>query len=668
MHVEALRRWAGAAVLVVLLFSLGAGTAGARPAALSQAAAPTPERPVACFVLFYGETCPHCHEVMDNFLPGVYGKYGDQVEYQYIEVYNSPENRLLMLRLLAKLGIPPEEQGGVPALVIGDKVLVGSVDIPGQLESMIDQYLAQGGVDYPSFENLPEVILPTPAPAVEVLVIFRQTHPDFASLNSLIMSLAQEYGDGLRAYALDLDQEGTGETVSALNKALGVADPAAGTPEVLVGERMLVGLPEISQSLPGLVGQHLQTGGLPLPDLQSLIAAATPTPPEAGPTPSAPSPTAAAQPTTAVPTQEAKTIHILYFFKSGCSDCDRVGLDLRFIEQTYPQVRIVHKEIDEEQALAEWMGQQQGVPEEQRLAAPALYIGADYLADDTLALPTLQATVEKYVATGTDPIWARFGAQEEQEARARLAERYRSLGVLSVLGAGIVNGLNPCTLVTIIFFLSYLTFVGRRDLLLIGACFVAGVFSSYFLAGLGLYKLLEPLAGVQAALKLWVYGLTAVLCLALAAVSVHDFVKARQGKHDQMKLKLSLDLRRQVNRVIRQGTQMRALYLTAFGVGVLVSLIQLTCTSPIYLGILFAMNDVPEMRANAVLYLLLYNLANIVPLLFVLGGATVFAVSLRALGALITRLTAAIKLVTAVVFLVLFGWVLYALLNMAGVV
>ena len=37
------------------------------------------QKPVVRFYLFYGETCPHCHEVMDNYLPQVYEKYGDQI-------------------------------------------------------------------------------------------------------------------------------------------------------------------------------------------------------------------------------------------------------------------------------------------------------------------------------------------------------------------------------------------------------------------------------------------------------------------------------------------------------------------------------------------------------------------------------------------------------------
>jgi cytochrome c biogenesis protein CcdA len=275
--------------------------------------------------------------------------------------------------------------------------------------------------------------------------------------------------------------------------------------------------------------------------------------------------------------------------------------------------------------------------------------------------------VEENVATGAEPTWEAFGEEEQQAAEQTLIERYKSLGALTVLGAGLINGLNPCAFVTIVFFLSYLAFMGRsgRDILIVGAMFTLGVFVTYLLAGLGLSRMIEPLAGVQTALKRVVFSVTAVLCLVLAAVSLHDFVKARQGKSDEMKLKLSLDLRRRVNKVIREGAQMRAFYLVALGVGALVSLIQLTCTSPIYIGIVFLIHDVPEMQSNALLYLLLYNLAYIVPLVVVFLLAY-FGTSSEQLGSFITERTAAIKLLTAVVFLVLAGWLIYTLLPLFG--
>ena len=72
------------AVLLVLLLGLPGGYV------VSAQDSPTAE-PVARFFLFYSPSCPHCHEVMENYLPTVYEKYGTQVEHQYIDISTDSE-------------------------------------------------------------------------------------------------------------------------------------------------------------------------------------------------------------------------------------------------------------------------------------------------------------------------------------------------------------------------------------------------------------------------------------------------------------------------------------------------------------------------------------------------------------------------------------------------
>ena len=64
-----------------LLAQAGVGVSTPAPAVTAE-----PGKPVVRFFLFFSPTCPHCHEVMNNYLPTVYEKYGDQVEYQYFEL------------------------------------------------------------------------------------------------------------------------------------------------------------------------------------------------------------------------------------------------------------------------------------------------------------------------------------------------------------------------------------------------------------------------------------------------------------------------------------------------------------------------------------------------------------------------------------------------------
>ena len=103
-------------------------------------------------VLFYSPTCPHCHKVMTEDLPPLTQKYGDQLQILAVDT-TQPGGQNLFLTALQQFNIPPEQRG-VPTLVVGDQVLIGDLDIPQKFPGLIEQYLAQGGVDWPNIPGL----------------------------------------------------------------------------------------------------------------------------------------------------------------------------------------------------------------------------------------------------------------------------------------------------------------------------------------------------------------------------------------------------------------------------------------------------------------------------------------------------------------------------------
>ena len=105
-------------------------------------------------VLFYSPTCGHCEYVINEVLPSLMEKYGSQLEIVGIDV-TVPEGQELFMSAMHSFNLPGS---GVPFLVIGDTYLVGSVDIPEQLPSLIDTHIAQGGLDYPDIPGLREAL------------------------------------------------------------------------------------------------------------------------------------------------------------------------------------------------------------------------------------------------------------------------------------------------------------------------------------------------------------------------------------------------------------------------------------------------------------------------------------------------------------------------------
>jgi hypothetical protein len=110
------------------------------------------DKPVVRAYLFWMEGCSHCHEVLDNVLPPIQEKYGDQVVFSLVELKTLTEIDFLY-SLAEGYGIA-KDQVQVPVVLIGQAALVGPEQIAAGLPGLIEQGLASGGLDYPQVENL----------------------------------------------------------------------------------------------------------------------------------------------------------------------------------------------------------------------------------------------------------------------------------------------------------------------------------------------------------------------------------------------------------------------------------------------------------------------------------------------------------------------------------
>jgi hypothetical protein len=79
-------------------------------------------------------------------LPPLQEEYGAQLLIAEIDV-SSAEGYDLYQSAVGSLGI---KDTGVPTLIVGDAVMLGSREIPEQLPGLIDEGLAAGGVDWPA--------------------------------------------------------------------------------------------------------------------------------------------------------------------------------------------------------------------------------------------------------------------------------------------------------------------------------------------------------------------------------------------------------------------------------------------------------------------------------------------------------------------------------------
>ena len=476
----------------------------------------------------------------------------------------------------------------------------------------------------------------------------------------VLAPLSAEYGEQVEIRYFDIGAMENYEVMVELEKAHGVSGLAI--PQIFIGDQVLVGEEEIRDRLPGLVQEILEQGGCDFPTNDTPVAAPVLTPGD-GTEPVCEDPTAPGQTDVCevVGGELAAPVYVAYFHSPGCAECDRVAYDLAYLEQEYPNLEIRSFDINTCAPLNEAMAERSDVPSEKRLLTPAVFVGDEYLVGDEITVASLEEVIERHGLFGCVPPWE--GLEEESPAAInRIIQRFKSFSFLAVLGAGLLDGVNPCAFTTIIFFVSYLAVMGRRgrDILFVGVAFTMAVFLTYLLVGVGVLGFVHSL-GVIRTLSRVVYLATGVFCLVLAAFSFVDWYRIRQGRLDDITLKLPEALQKRVHKAIREGRNVRNYVWAAFVTGFAVSLLELACTGQVYLPTIIFVSGVPELRMNALFYLVLYNLMFILPLV-VIFVLVYYGTTSKQLTGFFRGNAAWVKALTAILFAALGSWLLFTML------
>src|SRR4030043_478591 len=326
-------------------------------------------------------------------------------------------------------------------------------------------------------------------------------------------------------------------------------------PAVIIGDKILGGEAEIRKELEGLVRSFVEKGGTPWPSLKSTKAE------EEGWIP-------------ATPIEEerksGKIIYAAFFYMPGCLHCEEMKTDLRKWAARVPElrIRIFNLVKEENKKLDEALSQIYQVPESKRLVDHKLYMGEDYLWSEDLHMESFQKLIAKYEGKGAPPPWEKVTKEALEKGEKSIIDRFRRWSLSAVLIAGFIDGINPCAFATIIFLVSYLTFVGKkgREILLYGIVFTAGVFIAYLLVGMGLMTFLHQLSSFPLVSK-GVYLFIALFALALGMISLYDYILFRRGQMAKWKLQLPMGLKKKIHEIIREQARFKGGLLATFGAG-----------------------------------------------------------------------------------------------------
>lgn len=360
-------------------------------------------------------------------------------------------------------------------------------------------------------------------------------------------------------------------------------------------------------------------------------------------------------------------IPVAVFYKPGCRDCQWLldeyipQLEQEFGEPIafeYYDISILEN-FEKKARLEEELGVIDGeIP--QVFIAGRLLVGQHEIEDK------LKSFLKEAVAGGSGKVEQEaILAKDEAQSGTRLIERFRSFTPLMVMGAGLLDGINPCAFSTIVFFLSFLVFLGfnLRQMFLVGATLTLAVFLTYLGLGLGAFVGLERLR-VFASFSRYFDTMVGGAAIILGIGSLYDYTCfKKRGTGKGMLLQLPGSVKNTIHKSIRmlkdkKNAGLLRLLFIAFWVGILVSLLESICTGQVYLPTLTFILKMKVMWWRAFLFLLLYNAMFILPLLIVFL-LIFYGVSSQWWTRLIQHSLGKVKLATALLF---FGLGLFIIL------
>ena len=362
----------------------------------------------------------------------------------------------------------------------------------------------------------------------------------------------------------------------------------------------------------------------------------------------------------------SEKIPIVYFSTPGCEECEITRNYLDALKEIYPNIQIKEfsLESDKNKELLAHFDKIYGVPKNKINVAPSVFIGKEFYVREEIT-KNLEKAIKNYNPKET--AFLEKAVQTNSNGNKNIVELFKKFGVLTVLGAGLIDGYNPCAFTVLIFFISFLLLRGKtkNTILSVGLSFIIGFGLSYFLLGIGLFKVVSKWRYFNDIAK-WVYLGTAAVTLIFAILTIGDYINAKNGNAKDMVLQLSTTEKKSIHTLLRnpkvQGTAIFS-FLVAFPV----SIVSFSCTGQTYLPTIVYIYSIPSLKAKATFYLILYNVMFVLPLIVIVYLVYKGATSRRITDWFTVHLPT-IKLWTGVVFIALFMYLLDRSLLLFGII
>ena len=246
---------------------------------------------------------------------------------------------------------------------------------------------------------------------------------------------------------------------------------------------------------------------------------------------------------------------------------------------------------------------------------PSVLVGDTFLVGGEDVKDNLEAAIKIALKAEKSPL---------SFLKTDLIDFFKKFSVFTVIGNGLIDGINPCAFAVIVFFISFLGVYGykKAEIIYVGTFYCLAVFITYLLIGLGFFNFFYSLEQAYLIIKVFYY-FVAFFCFLMAIAALYDYYKFKKtGRCEETILQLPKFLKKRINIVI--GSRMRekkggvwGLCISSFVVGFLVSLLEAVCTGQVYLPTIVFILKNTDLKLKAATHLFLYNFMFVLPLIVV---------------------------------------------------
>ena len=304
---------------------------------------------------------------------------------------------------------------------------------------------------------------------------------------------------------------------------------------------------------------------------------------------------------------------LVMFYEDGCPHCARIEAFLNSIAPKYPTLEITRYEIHDP-AAHDLLDQLLTAYNAELGPVPIIFIGdvafvggtfyGLYSEPTTVSGRAEEMQLEQVIQQAIEEDAPSPLSRIEGKSGSGLA---KSLTIPAVVLAAAADSVNPCTFAVLVLLLGTLLVAGKRGKVLqAGLAFIAAIYISYFLMGIGIFSAIQA-AGVQRPFVIAVSGLAILLGL----WNMKDYFA--YGKW------FTIEVPDRWRPLVKRITSSVVSVPGAFAVGVLDSLFLLPCSSGPYIAILALLSKTTT-RTQGIGLLLFYNLIFIMPLIIITGA------------------------------------------------